>query len=305
MSVEIAVNISTDTNPSISGYSEVQWTDQRNFVAEIESQGFDGIAIPDHLMIGDEHSLECISLSAALAQLTDEIDIYLNTVNNNLRHGPLLAKIASSIDNISDGRLKLGIGAGWYEDEANAYGYNWPDASERLYKMEESIVILKKLWTEDSVDFDGKFYNLEGAVCKPHPIQNPHPPVMIGGGGEEFTLRIAAKHADIWNYYGNIETMNEKINVLSKHCKTYDRSFGDIKKSWFCRCLLGESRKELDKMQKNGDIDDSVLVGTPSEILEKLKPYTQLGIDEFVLDFIDYPNKRSAELFSQEVAPYL
>ncbi|WP_137290833.1 LLM class flavin-dependent oxidoreductase [Natronorubrum halophilum] len=305
MSVEIAVNISTDTNPALSGYSEVQWADQCNFVTKIESQGFDGIAIPDHLMIGDEHSLECISLSAAFAQLTDEIDIYLNTINNNLRHGPLLAKIASSIDNISGGRLKLGIGAGWYEAEANAYGYNWPDAPERLYKMEESIIVLKKLWTEDSVNFDGEFYNLDGAVCSPHPVQNPHPPVMIGGGGEEFTLRIAAKHADIWNYYGDIETMDNKMKVLSKHCDIYDRSFEDIKKSWFCRCLIRKSQEKLERIQENANVDDSVTVGTPSEILEKFKPYTRLGIDEFVLDFIDYPNKRSAELFSQEVAPYL
>lgn len=314
--MDLAVNVPTSVGSSqysmLAFADEISWESQQTFGKEIEKLGFDGLAVPDHLMTGDgQGTSECISIVAALAAVTDDVYLYPKTFNNHLRHGPLLAKTAATIDDISDGRLKLGIGAGWYEEEAVAYGYSWPDAPTRLREMEETIELMKQLWTGTKVEFHGDFYDLRGAVCKPRPVQKPHPPIMIGGGGEEFTLRIAAKHADCWNYWGSTDVIKRKLNVLQSHCNTYGTDYNTIQKSWFARCAVRESKEEIDAIldkadrfqEKNLEKEEQHLIGTPAEVTETIKEYTAMGIDEVVVEFIDFPRSESAELFADEVAP--
>ena len=190
--MRFAVNVPTSTGSSeyatLPFCFRIDWDTQREFALAIEALEFDGIGVPDHLMTGDGATMECLSTVAALAAETERVTLFPKTINNELRHGPLLAKTAATLDALSDGRLKLGMGAGWKDNEARAYGYKWPAAPTRLRRMEETIEVSKRLWTGDHVSYEGSFFDLDDVICRPRPVQDPHPPIMVGGGGEEFTL---------------------------------------------------------------------------------------------------------------------
>lgn len=317
--VDFAVNIPTSVGPTEYGNlafsDEIDWVTQKSFGTAIERLGYDGLAVPDHLMTGEGATTECLMTLAGLAGSTSEVYLYPKTINNHLRHGPLLAKTTATLDNVSNGRLKLGMGAGWKADEAEAFGYEWPEAPTRLRELEETIILLKRLWTEDQVTFDGQYYSLQEAVCKPHPTQSPRPPIMIGGGGEEFTLRIAAKHADSWNYWGPGHVMESKLSVLADHCETYGTDYDVIEKSWFSRCIIRETWDEIDEILENvprfrptdlGELTDGdyeYLVGTPEEITETIQKFLNVGIEEVVIEFVDFPDLTGARLFADRVLP--
>jgi alkanesulfonate monooxygenase SsuD/methylene tetrahydromethanopterin reductase-like flavin-dependent oxidoreductase (luciferase family) len=316
--MEFAVNVPTSVGGSASSeYSmlpmadEISWQIQRDFGVAIEDLGFDGLSVPDHLMTGDGATMECTTVLAGLAEATEEVYLYPKTINNPLRHGPFLAKVLATVDNVSGGRLKAGMGAGWKADEAVAYGYDWPSAPERLRELEETIDIMCRLWTEDEVDYDGDYYQLQSAVCRPHPVQDPRPPIMVGGGGEEFTLRIAAKYADCWNYWGSTDVIRRKLDVLEKHCDTYDTDYDAIQKSWFARCVVRETDDEVEALledaprfkDENMGEDENHLVGTPEEIVADIERYAEMGVTETVVEFVDFPGTDGAELFAEEVIP--
>jgi alkanesulfonate monooxygenase SsuD/methylene tetrahydromethanopterin reductase-like flavin-dependent oxidoreductase (luciferase family) len=316
--MEFAVNVPTSVGGSASSqYSmlpmadEISWEIQRDFGVEIEALGFDGLAVPDHVMTSESGTMECTTVLAALAAATETVYIYPKTINNPLRHGPFLAKTLATVDVISDGRLKAGMGAGWKEDEAVAYGYDWPDAPTRLRELEETIDLMTRLWTEDEVDYDGDFYTLSGASCRPHPVQDPHPPIMVGGGGEQFTLRIAAKYADCWNYWGSTDVIQRKLDVLRDHCETYGTDYDAIQKSWFARCAIRETDDEVADLleeaprfkDENVSEDENHLVGTPEEIVADVERYAEMGVEEVVVEFVDFPGTEGAEVFANEVIP--
>lgn len=317
--VEFAVNIPTSAGSTEYGVlaycDEVDWADQLAFGTAVEDFGYDGLAVPDHLMTGDGATTECLTTLTGLAGATESVYLYPKTINNHLRHAPLLAKTTATLDNVSRGRLKLGMGAGWKADEAEAYGYDWPEAPSRLRELEETLVVIKRLWTEDQVTFEGQFVSLDEAVCKPHPTQSPRPPIMVGGGGEEFTLRITAKHADAWNYWGPDHVIQSKLAVLEQHCETYDTDFDTIEKSWFSRCIVRESWDEIEEIldivprfrpsdaDTLSDGDYEYLVGTPEEIAATLEKFIHMGIEEIVVEFVDFPEPTGAQLFADEVLP--
>lgn len=316
--MQFAVNVPTSGGDSVHSQlafcEGIGWEDQRRFAVAMENLGFDGIAVPDHVMTGSGPTTECFVTLAGIARETSSVYLYPKTVNNHLRNPALLAKMAATLDNVSDGRLKLGMGAGWKESEAVAYGYDWPDPPTRLRMLEESIRLLVELWTEDRVSFDGDYYTLDGAMCRPHPTQEPRPPIMVGGGGETFTLRIAAKYADSWNFWGPPELMQRKLDVLETHCETYDRPFDDVERSWFARCLIREDEAELERLldgpfsrfaPSNVDESEYPLVGTPETVRERLGPFVEKGFEEVVLEFVDFPRTTSAELFAEQVLPEL
>jgi alkanesulfonate monooxygenase SsuD/methylene tetrahydromethanopterin reductase-like flavin-dependent oxidoreductase (luciferase family) len=280
----------------------------------MERLGFDGLGVPDHLMTGDGATVECLATVTALAAETDAVTLVPKTINEVLRHGPVLAKEAATIDGISDGRLKLGMGAGWKTDEAVAYGYEWPDAPDRLRSMEETIELSKRLWTGDRVSYDGDYYTLEDAICRPRPVQDPHPPVLVGGGGEEFTLRIAAKHADEWNFWGPPAVIEHKLSVLQSHCETYGRPFEEVDVSWFARCIVRETEAEVEALLdeaprfRDPDPEDPMsdynnLIGTPETVCAEIERYETLGVDEVDVEFVDFPRTTGAQLFADEVIP--
>ena len=176
--------------------------------------------------------LEGWTVLAAFAALTKRLRLGLMVTGNTYRHPAVLAKIAATLDVISNGRLDFGIGAGWNVYEHESMGIPLYPPGERIRRLDEACEIIKQLFTQPTVDFDGRYYQLADARSAPKPVQRPYPPIVIGGGGEQLTLKVVAKHADIWNYSGNsVEEFNHKVSVLRQHCETVQRNPDDIELS--------------------------------------------------------------------------
>ena len=188
---------------------------------EAQEAGYDAVWLYDHFHTVPTPQLEavfeCWTSMAALARDTSTIRLGQMVTCNSYRPPSLLAKMASCIDVMSHGRLILGIGAGWYRHEYEAYGYEYPDTPDRLRMLRESLQVIKAMWTQDEATFDGRFYRIRGAVNEPKPVQKPHPPIWIGGAGEKVTLKLVAQFGDACNFNADVETVRHKLEVLRQH----------------------------------------------------------------------------------------
>ena len=172
------------------------------------------------------------SLLAAMAEATKRVRIGTMVTGNTYRHPAVLAKIATTVDHLSGGRLEFGLGAGWAEVEHTMLGIDFPGVGERLRRLDEACHVIKKLWTEEEAGFEGRYYRLQGAFAQPRPVQRPHPPIWIGGGGERRTLRTVAAHADVWNMAGGtVDVARHKVEVLRRHCADVGRDPAEIRLS--------------------------------------------------------------------------
>jgi len=222
---------------------------------ECERLGYYSVLLDDHLMLHKMPILECWTTLSALSSVTENIRLGTMVTCNSFRKPSLLAKMAATVDNISNGRLELGIGAGVQKNEHNAYGFSFPSSKARIERLSEAVEIIKKLWTEEKASYNGKHYTIRDAVCEPKPVQKPYPPITIGGGGEKLTLKVTARHADRydWGYLPSVEEYKRKLKVLEKHCDAVGRSFNEIEKScWPAgQIFIGDDRKELKKSRLN------------------------------------------------------
>jgi F420-dependent oxidoreductase-like protein len=176
--------------------------------------------------------LEGWTLLAALAAVTQRIRIGVMVTGNTYRHPAVLANMGATVDQISHGRLDFGIGAGWHEEEHAMYGMELYRPGERIRRLGEACEVIKLLWTEPVANFQGKYYQLTNARCEPKPVQKPYPPFVIGGSGEQLTLRVVAKHANVWNFAGGpVETFTHKSALLDEYCREIGRDPGEIERS--------------------------------------------------------------------------
>ena len=227
-----------------------------------------------------------------------------SVLNQAYRSPALLAKMAAVLQLLSGGRLILGIGAGWKENEQRAYGYDFPPARVRLDQLEESVQILRKMWTEDSPTFNGKYYSITNAYCSPRPI--PCPPLLIGGFGPKRTLEIVAKYADWCNINdSDLAFCRSRLGTLQEHCAAVGTSYDAIVKTYICDCVAlaahhddAEAIKEASRFAQY-----QPMVGTPDELTEQLRAYADVGFTHLVLRFADYPKPEGVELFINEVLP--
>jgi F420-dependent oxidoreductase-like protein len=218
----------------------------------------------------------------ALAAHTKRIRLGLLTGCNTYRDPALHAQIAATADVISGGRIDFGDGAGWNEFEHRSRNIELPTPGKRLRMLDEAVTIAKRLWTEETVDFEGKYYQLHGARLAPKPIQKPGLPVLIGGSGEQLTLKVVAKHADIWNYSGgDVETFRHKVEVLKGHCETVGRDFDEIELSAQRKVDFNDLDGTIADVQAFIDAGATHLVfyftppyvtGTPTTLAEKVIP---------------------------------
>ncbi len=233
--------------------------------------------------------LEGWSLLAAFAALTKRLRLGLMVTGNTYRHPAVLANIGATVDIISHGRLDFGIGAGWNELEHTSYGIPLYKPGERIRRLGEACEVIKRLWTEPVVDFDGKYYQLKGAFCEPKPVQKPYPPFVIGGSGEQLTLRVVAQYADIWNFVGgSVEDFQHKTTVLDEHCAAIGRDPATIERSiqWFVDpSNMAATREELPRY-----ID----AGVTHLILNLRYPYPE-GIVHRMVEEIVEPLKATYE----------
>jgi len=285
----------------------------QDVVLECERLGYHSVLLDDHLMLNKMPILECWTTLSALSSATENIRLGIMVTCNSFRNPALLAKMAATVDNISNGRLELGIGAGVQKNEHNAYGFPFPSTKARIERMNEAVEIIKKLWTEEKASYNGKHYMIRDAVCEPKPVQKPYPPITIGGGGEKLTLMVTARHADRydWGYLPSLELYTHKLKVLEKHCDAVGRSFNEIEKScWPAgQISIGDDRKELEKkvslwLPKGVILEDFMrtsFVGTPEDCIKQLRQYMNLGVTHFMLFFADLPDLRGLRLFAENV----
>jgi len=288
----------------------------RQVAREAERLRFDGLWVYDHFHTVPrptiEATFECWSLMAALAVETQRIRLGQRVTCNSYRPPALLAKMSATIDVISGGRLDFGIGGGWYEHEYRAYGYPYPPVGERLRQLEEAVQLITAMWTQERASFRGRYYTVDGAINEPKPLQRPHPPIWIGGGGEKVTLRILARHGDASNFGGTLETVRHKCDVLRQHCADAGRDYEAIVKSVsfepvIIRRTEAEARTVADQARQasgDKDWDETALVGTPAQCIERIKAYEQLGVSYFILYFQGLAEDlEQLGLFAVEVLP--
>ena len=282
-------------------------------VLECERLGYYSVWLDDHLMLNKMPILECWTTLSALSRATKKIRLGTMVTCNSFRNPALLAKMAATIDNISNGRLELGIGAGVQKDEHNAYGFPFLSANDRVERLSEAVEIIKKMWTEEKASYSGKYYSIRDAVCEPKPVQKLHPPIVIGGGGEKLMLKVTARHADRydWGYLPSLEKYKRKLKVLEKHCENVGRKVSEIEKScWPAgQIFIGEDKKELKErvmqwVPKGVSLEEFMrtnFVGTPEDCIKQLQQYMNLGVTQFMLFFGDLPDLKGLRLFAEKV----
>lgn len=283
-----------------------------------EDLGYEHLWVYDHVETVPRreptHVFEAFTTLAALAQHTQRIRLGQLVTCSSYRNAGLLAKEAACVDVVSGGRLILGLGAGWYEREYEAYGYEYLAPRERLRVLDETVQVIKRLWTEETVSFDGRYLHFDGAYCDPKPLQTL-PEIWIGGGGERVTLRIAAEHADATNWQVGLDTFVHKSDVLRGHCERIGRAFDSIVRTHGPDCRLFDTERDLTAWLESpggghlwGSPDHARyvrdnLVGTVEQVTEKVQAFVDAGCREFVLWFRDYPESESLERFAREVVP--
>ena len=221
----------------------------KKLATKAENLSFDSFWVMDHFhqisMVGkqDEPMLEGWTTLSVLAGITSKIKLGTLVTGAIYRHPSVLAKMAATLDVLSKGRLFMGIGAAWNQEESLAYGIPFPPNKERLLRLEEAIQIIRKMWTEEpAANFNGKYYQIRNAYCNPKPLQKPSPPIMIGGTGERQTLKIVAKYADACNLFGSLETVKRKLSVLREHCKSVGRDYDSILKTKLGFVIIDKDR---------------------------------------------------------------
>ena len=222
------------------------------------------------------------TLLGAMAEATTTTRLGLMVTGNTYRHPGVLAKIATTVDHLSGGRLEFGIGAAWAEIEHTMLGLDFPSVGQRIRRLGEACTLIRKLWTEDVADFDGRYYTLNGAVANPKPLQKPYPPIWIGGSGEKLTLRVVAEHADVWNVMGSVEECVRKRDVLAGHCADVGRDPAEIR---------GSTQLRFDPAD-------------PDATLRELEAFVEAGFTENVVYVSsDGDPVRAAEVAAERVLP--
>jgi F420-dependent oxidoreductase-like protein len=258
-----------------------------------EDAGFAQVTVMDHLYqirgIGPETEpmLEAYTTLAALSQRTERVRLGTQVTGVTYRNPALLAKEVTTLDTLSKGRAMLGIGAAWNEDEHRGYGYEFPGVGERMDRLDEALAIITAMFREERPTFEGRHYQVERALNVPRPIQANGPPIMVGGGGEQRTLRIAAKYADITHWFGSLglEALNHKTELLTRYCEEIGRDPAEIERALNSPVLVARDEAQADAMQARVPPDRWGTRPVPVEqAAERLRPFIDAGFTGFVFN---------------------
>jgi F420-dependent oxidoreductase-like protein len=295
------------------------WPELLALCQEAERLGFDSIYTFDHLtsvaIMTDpfDPSLEAWTILGALATATRRIRLGTLVSGNTYRHPGLLAKMATTVDTISGGRLDFGIGAGWYAPEHAMYGIPFRTAAERCAMLDEALSVIRRLWTESETSFAGRYYTLERAIAEPKPLQRPHPPILVAASGEKRMLRVVARHADMWNSFGSPETFRHKIAVLADHCRAEGRDVDRIEKSVLLPTFIGHEPAAWEPMVQGYAMYQGIapeeagkwmLLGSPAEVVDQLRRFLAVGVTHFIIQ-LNVFNLGVMARFAAEVMPAL
>jgi len=274
--------------------------------------GFDSAWMTDHFLpedpkgdSPDDVSLECWTTLCYLANAFPHLNFGSIVLSQSYRNPALFAKMAATLQLWTGGRFILGIGAGWLEAEYEAYGYEFPKASVRIQQLEETVQIIRLMWNDTPASFDGQHYQIQDAFCEPKP--DPAPPIMIGGGGEKLTLRVVAKYADWWNLVAiDVDTVAHKQEVLRSHCQSVGRDYNEILQTWAGLAVIAETEAQARQIAEASPYYQAgwnIISGTPDQVVGQLRLYAEIGVEYFMLQFLDFPGPAGATLFASEVIP--
>ena len=292
---------------------QAKWQRVIDVAVRAEELGFDSVWVDDHFhnvpRPAGQAVFECWTTITAISQRTTRVRLGQMVGCNGYRQPSLLAKITSTVDVISGGRLDWGIGAGWYENEHRAYGFDFPKPKDRIGMLRECVEIVRSMWTQPETTFDGTYYKVSRANCDPKPLQRPHPPIWIGGGGEQLTLRVVARFADCSNFAGLPAEWAHKSEVLKRHCAAVGRDHDTIRRTWSPDVFIRDTEHQVlnGGLRNLGEPFESWragnLVGTPEQVCEKIQTYIDLGCRGFIPWCADYPDTETLELFAARVLP--
>jgi F420-dependent oxidoreductase-like protein len=294
-----------------------QYEAMTNVARIADEGGWDSIWLYDHFhtvpTVEIETTFECWTATATLARDTKRVKIGQMVGCNGYRNPALYAKIASTVDVASHGRLYAGIGAGWYEHEWRAYGYQWDETPVRMAKFREAVEIIHRMWSEERPSFQGKHYTIDGPINEPKGVQKPHPPLWIGGGGEQVTLKLVAKYGDACNVGGGkADVCRHKLEVLKRHCDALGRDFDEITRSTSIEPLVllepgDDPEKATAAIRGTTSFEEfrqRAWMGTPDEIAERVDNLAETGIN-YVLCYIPRVayDQTTMRRFASEVIP--
>ena len=269
---------------------------------------FDSAWIIDHLQFGNSDVLESFTTLAYMAALHPPLKFGHTVVCQSFRNPALLAKMGATLQFLSGGRFLLGIGAGWHEEEYKAYGYKFPSAEERVEQLEETLQIIKAMWTETKASFKGKHYQVNDAYCEPKP--DPIPPIMVGAFRPKM-LNLTAKYADEWNVSSaGLIKYCRLVEEFDRACAEVNRDPATVQRSWCGGCSCAPTQIEADsfagdRYSANNPEDDFGFVGTPGQVVEQIRPFIELGVTTFMVDCGGFPKLTTLEMLINEVLPAL
>jgi F420-dependent oxidoreductase-like protein len=271
----------------------------------------------DHLIywnsrydLGEDPMPESWTTLSSLIGVTKKIRLGTLVTGNIYRNPALLAKMGATVDVLSGGRLFMGVGAGWFEKEAEAYGIPYYDVSERLKRLAEALQIIRGMWSEDSFSFEGKFYKVSKAICMPKPLQKPHPPIMIGGSGEKTLLRLVAKYGDACNFYfSGASIIRHKLSVLKEHCKAVGRDYDEILKTNLRFAVIAKDRREAISIAEEAGISleylksHATIFGSPAQVKARIRELADAGIEYLILNMPVKKEEAMIKQFAEEIIP--
>jgi F420-dependent oxidoreductase-like protein len=300
-----------------TGLTDISWPQLQTLWQHAEATGWDTAYVTDHFMpnvpdpVAD--TLECWTALSGLALLTKRMRIGTLVVGNTYRNPAVVAKMATTVDILSGGRLVCGVGAAWQRNEHLAYGIPFYTVGERLNRLEETCQVLLALWEQPKATFHGQYYQLQDAPLYPKPLQQPHPEFLIGGGGEKRTLRIVARYADHWNTWGGPDTLRHKGKVLEQHCAAVGRDPAQLTRSANMPCLITDNPEDGERVvrglmrrfgRSEAEARDGVLAGSVAQIQDKIGRLQEAGVDQLLLPtFLPPWNLDHLDRFITEVAP--
>ncbi len=304
-------------NPYFEGATGNAWDGVERAARFADESGFDSVWLYDHFLYeggfsghpNSEPVLECFTALGAIAAITRRVRLGQLVVGTPYRNPALLAKLATTLDTISHGRSILGIGAAWHKREYEAYGWGeFEEIGVRMKRLEEALQVVLALWTERPARFEGTYYHVQELQENPAPVQQPHPPILIGGSGEKVTLRLVAQYAQMCNVAGDPEKVGQLFEILRAHCERVGRPYKEITRSVYTTVIIGKDAAEVaDKRERLGAFipQNGALVGTPDELIASFREYAAAGAQYVIFRTPDWIDIEPLRLFSERVIPAL
>ena len=290
------------------------WEETRAAAIEFERLGFDSVWLNDHLygIPGPQIPImEAWTTLSAVGAITQRAQLGTLVSPVGFRNPALLAKMAATLDQITGGRVIVGLGGGWFQMEFTGYGFAFPSLRARLQQLGEAATLMKQMWTEPQASFRGRHFSIDSVFCEPKPVRRP--PLLIGGGGEKVLLRLAAQHADIWNNLAVHQgDLGAKVARLREHCGAVGRDPSTITVSQQCLVVIGENEADAAaKVERARQIYGGHLgaggphsiAGTAAQCIEKIRTHIALGCTMFIIEFFGRDTREPARLFAEQVMP--